>query len=479
MLGGLAILSGAVASGIAILPAALLVAMTVMLVVGYPYSRVLRWRMLLAGIVVIILFVPIRRYTLPGHLPFNLELYRIFVALVLGGWLVALLVDPRVRLAHSVFDRLIGLLVAAVLLSDVLNPGRVNSVGSNVPKALSFFLSYVLVYYLIVSVVRDWATVDFLLKVLVGGGALIGVFALIERRTNYNIFDHLHAIAPFLKFQGAIGATGLERGGTRLRVYGPAEHPIALGALFVMLIPLAIYLARRNGQRHWWGAALLLSLGAFATVSRTAVIMLAVVVLVFLRLRPRATKRLWPLVIPILAAVHVAMPGTLGSLRAAFFPKGGLIAQQSNIVAGNELRSNGRLADIGPSLHELAPRPIFGEGYGTRIVGFNEKYNNAAILDDQWLGTLLETGIVGFFAWLWIFCRCVRRLSGAAREDDSETGWLYTGLAASIASFGVGMATFDAFSFTQAAFVFFILLALAGVVLSRGELREAAARANA
>ena len=104
---------------------------------------------------------------------------------------------------------------------------------------------------------------------------------------------------------------------------------------------------------------------------------------------------------------------------------------------------------------------------------------NAAILDDQWLGTLLETGIVGFFAWLWIFCRCVRRLSGAAREDDSETGWLYTGLAASIASFGVGMATFDAFSFTQAAFVFFILLALAGVVLSRGELREAAARANA
>ena len=478
-LAGLALLSGAVVSGIAVAPVALLLAIAVMLVIGYPYSRVLQWRMLLAAIIGIILFVPIRRYMLPGHLPFNFELYRIVVALVLAGWLVALLVDRRVRLAHSVFDRLIALLVGAVLLSDVLNPGRVNSVGPNVPKALSFFLSYVLVYYLIVSVVRDWGTIDFLLKVLVGGGTVVGAFALIERRTDYNVFNHLHTVAPFLHFEGAIGAAGLERGGTRLRVYGPAEHPIALGALFVILIPLAIYLARRTAQRRWWAAALVLALGAFATVSRSAIIMLAVVALVFLRLRPRETKRLWPLVIPALAAVHVAAPGTLGSLRAAFFPKGGLIAQQSNVVAGNELRSNGRLADIGPSLHELAPNPIFGEGYGTRIVGFDEKYNNAAILDDQWLGTLLETGIVGFFAWLWIFCRCVRRLSREAREDDSERGWLYTGLAASIAAFGVGMTTFDAFSFTQAAFVFFILFALAGVVLSRGELREAVTRTSA
>jgi O-antigen ligase len=464
VLSALALLSFTVLSGAGVLGVALLVAVVAACVVSY--RSLLQWRMLVAGIIVVILFIPIRRYTLPGHLPFNLEPYRIFVAFVLGAWLVSLLVDPRVRLARTVFDRQIGLVVGAVLLSDVLNPGRVNSVGSNVPKALSFFLSYILVFYLIVAVVRDWRTVEFLLKVLVGGGAVIGVFALVERRTDYNIFNHLHAIAPLLRFKGAIGAAGLERGGTRLRVYGPAEHPIALGALFVILIPLAIYLARQSGQRRWWVAALLLSLGAFATVSRTAVIMLAVVGLVFLRLRPKETKRLWPLLVPALAIVHVAMPGTLGSLRAAFFPQGGLVAEQGRVIAGNELRSNGRLADIGPSLHEIAPRPFFGEGYGTRIVGFDEKYNNAPILDDQWLGTLVETGIVGFLAWVWIFCRCVRRLSRAAREDDSARGWLFTGLAGSIAAFGVGMATYDSFSFTQVTFVFFILLALAAGVTS-------------
>jgi predicted membrane channel-forming protein YqfA (hemolysin III family) len=64
-------------------------------------------------------------------------------------------------------------------------------------------------------------------------------------------------------------------------------------------------------------------------------------------------------------------------------------------------------------------------------------------------------------------------MSRSAREDDSERSWLYVGLAASIAAFGTGMATFDAFSFTQVTFVFFILLALASVLLSRDELRVA------
>ena len=72
----------------------------------------------------------------------------------------------------------------------------------------------------------------------------------------------------------------------------------------------------------------------------------------------------------------------------------------------------------------------------------------------------------------------MRRLSRAAREDDSARGWLYTGLAASIAAFGIGMATYDAFSFTQIAFVFFILFALAGVLLSRPELRETPSRVS-
>ena len=39
-----------------------------------------RWSTLLIGLVLVILFIPIRRYTLPGSLPFDLEPYRVMVA---------------------------------------------------------------------------------------------------------------------------------------------------------------------------------------------------------------------------------------------------------------------------------------------------------------------------------------------------------------------------------------------------------------
>ena len=43
-------------------------------------------------------FIPIKRYGLPGNLPFDLEPYRLLVGLVIAAWFVlALLIDPRVR----------------------------------------------------------------------------------------------------------------------------------------------------------------------------------------------------------------------------------------------------------------------------------------------------------------------------------------------------------------------------------------------
>jgi hypothetical protein len=165
-----------------------------------------------------------------------------------------------------------------------------------------------------------------------------------------------------------------------------------------------------------------------------------------------------------LIAVHIALPGAIGGLRGAFFPKGGLIKQQSNIVRGNEQRSNGRLADIGPALHQIGGEPLVGLGYGTRITAGPGL--NAAVLDDEWLGTLEEIGLLGMSAWLWLFVRSIRRLSREAREDDSDRGWLLVGLTASLTAFAVGMLSYDAFSFIQVTFMVFIFLGLADRALA-------------
>jgi hypothetical protein len=462
VLSALAILGFVVFKGYRVLDVAVLV--TIIATAAVAYRSLLQWRMLLAAIIVVILFIPIRRYHLPASLPFDLEPYRLIVAIVLIGWLTSLLIDPRVRLRRSAFDGPLVLITFAVLASVLLNPHRVSGMGANVAKSLTFFLSFVLLFCLIVSVTRSLPTVTTLAKLMVVGGTILAVLALVERRTGYNVFNQLGGIVPLLRFEGAIEEEGLLRG-VRLRVVGPAEHPIALGAVFVMLIPLAVYLVRATRRMFWWLAAGLLLLAAVATASRTAIIMLLVVGLVYLWLRPRETKRLWPALLPAVLLIHFALPGAIGTIRGAFFPEGGLIEEQSRVIEGNELRSNGRIADIAPTLREVAPQPFFGQGFGTRIVGFEVEDVNSAILDDQWLGTLLETGVVGVLGWAWLFWRAIRRLAHAAQEDESPAGWLMAGFAASLAAFAVGMFTYDAFGFIQVTFVFFILLALGAAVL--------------
>ena len=423
------------------------------------YRTLLAWHTLLALLVATILFVPMQRYVLPGALPFELEPYRLLVALILTGWIASLLVDPRVRVRRSGFEGPLLLLLVATIASVLANGGRVAALEGDVAKSLTFFVSFLAILYLIVSVVRTRSEIDFVLKVLVGSGAVVAFFAIVESRTSFNVFNHLSRAIPLLEPGHLTTAPTEDRG---LRAYASAQHPIALGAVLVVLIPPAIYLVRRFGERRWWLAVLMLSLGALATLSRTSVIMLLVVGLVFLWLRPRETKRLLPLLLPGLIAVHFVLPGTIGTLKQAFFPEGGLLAEQS---ANAGYRGQGRVADIGPALDEFAEKPLFGQGYATRVVEHGRQ--NAQILDNQWLGTMLETGLLGLLAWVWLFGRVVRRLSRRAKEDPTSDGWLVTAVAASALTYAVGMLTFDAFAFVQGVLVLFVLLALGAAALAR------------
>jgi O-antigen ligase/polysaccharide polymerase Wzy-like membrane protein len=441
----------------------LALSLAVLAILAVARSLTVGWDRLIALILVVVLFVPIGRYRLPGSLPFNLELYRVVVALCILVWTASLLVDSRVRLKSTPFDRPLALIVACVLASEITNPTRVSAYGSHVIKSLTFFLSFVLVYYLTATTLQRRSSVEMLLKLFTVSGAAIGVLAVVELRTHYNVFDHLHALFPFLQFQGTLGYLML---GSNLRVFGPAQQPIALGAALILIFPLAVYCGRRFG-RLWWVAALLILLGALASGSRTAIVMLSAEAIIFLILKPNETKKLWPALIPALAVVHFALPGTIGGLKNAFFPKGGLIAQQSKFEADyNPLLAGGRVRLLKPMLRQASAKPLFGEGYGTRISGFDQPDRNAPILDDQWLNNALDVGFIGLAAWGWLMARAVRRLVRASRTS-AEVGddWLFAALAASVTSFAVGMFVFDAFSFTQATFIFWILLGLSGALL--------------
>ena len=172
---------------------------------------------------------------------------------------------------------------------------------------------------------------------------------------------------------------------------------------------------------------------------------------------------MWPAVVVALVVIKLVLPGTLGAIKQSFIPPGGLVAEQQS--SPGQLGS-GRLADLGPGLREWSRQPLIGQGFGTRVVDPEASAARANILDDQWLGTLLETGAVGFFGWAWFFVRVVRKFGAEARRDDSERGWLLASLAAGVAAFAVGMLTFDAFSFIQVTFLLFILVGLGSALLA-------------
>jgi O-antigen ligase len=421
----------------------------------------IRWRAVLAVVIVVILFVPIRRYALPGSLPFQLEPYRLLIAIVAVLWLTALLIDQRVRFRRTIVDAPLLMVLVVSTASIAVNADRIASVAmtSTATKALTFLISFALLFYLVASVVRRLEDVDYLLKILVGGATVVAALAVVELFTGFNPFNHLERVFPFLRQTGE--NTALTRGG-RLRVYASAQHPIALGSMFALLVPMAIYLARSTGRRLWLAATAVLMLGTFATVSRTGVLSLLVVAFVYLILRPRETIRVWPLVLPLLAAVHFAMPGLIGTFYYAFFPKGGLVAEQAEGPVGSS-----RVATLGPGIDQVEQRPLLGLGYGSRVPsGLSDGTDGNFITDDQWLATGMETGILGLFAWIWLFVRFLRKMFRAAGRDATERGWLYTGLAASGTAFAVAMATYDAFSFIQATFVLFILIALGSAALA-------------
>ena len=443
-----AILTGVLAAGL----------LTTAVVVARPY---IPWSRVLVALVLVILFIPLRRYKFPGDAGVSLEPYRLLVALIVAGWAMALLCDARVRLRKSGVDGALAFVLLAIVASDLANPGRVGPLQSEVLKAVTFFLSFVIVFYLVVSVVRTTETIDLIVKTLVFGGAVIGAFAVVESRTGFSPFAYVDKVFPVLVGDPSF-QSGLNRG-SATRAVGPAEHPIALGAVLVMLVPMAVYVVRKF-RGAWYVAFAAIVIGVLSTVSRTGVLMLITLLIVYFWLRPRTMKRVWPLLLPVIVLTQFAVPGTLGSLKQAFFPEGGLVSEQEGMAG--DCSSSGRVADIGPTLEQVGKKPFNGYGFGTRVV--TGEQSNACILDNQWLGTTYELGLMGFIAWLLFFVKVGRRFGKGAKEDESDYGWLQISVAGAVIAYAVGSFTFDALGFSQVTFVLFLVLGLA-----------AAARANA
>jgi polysaccharide biosynthesis protein PslJ len=253
-----------------------------------------------------------------------------------------------------------------------------------------------------------------------------------------------------------------------VRVTATAAQPLEFAAVLAMSLPLAVHQARfapRALRVRRWLQVALIGAAMPMTVSRSAIFGIVVVGVVLIPTWPKRDRRrayLLLLATPVL--VWLLDPRLLSSF-------GGLFGQ-----IGTDSSATSRTGAYSSAVPFIVHHPWLGQGFQTF---FPQIY---FFVDDQYLTSLIETGVIGAVALLallvtgWLTARSARLATADPQSRD-----LAQCLAASVAAAAVSFATFDALSFSIASGLCFLLLGCTGAAwrLAGGQARPGLGRRTA
>jgi O-antigen ligase len=429
------------------------------------------WTTMLFVLAAVIMFIPIRRYALPIQVGFALEPYRVLITGLLIALAVSLIRNGKSKWKPVVWGWPIAIFLWTMFASLMVNAVSVTSSGlytagfSNIFQ-LAFLLSVIVLTRQMLSTER---VTMILLNVIVFSGAVVGFFAFIERVSHRNVFLMLGNFLPLTVLRD--DAESLRAGGSR--AYASSQHPIALAVLFCLIIPIAIYLMKFSPWPRYdftrklvYTAAIgAMLIGMLSAVSRTGIVTLGVMFLFVLIFRPKLAGLLFVIGLPILVVVGLVLPQLFESMVLSLFDVQGVIASQ---LTSPGMAGQGRLADLPDAFREFAASPLGGTGLGSRIVVGDSA--NAQILDNQWLGTMLETGVLGVIGLIALFVWPIfvmMRFSLRSNAPESRR-FLTFAIATSTVGYTTAMFFYDAFAFMQTLLMLSMLYAVAAWAMTEG-----------
>lgn len=281
------------------------------------------------------------------------------------------------------------------------------------------------------------------LRRLVFGVGAIAVFGLVQYATKQLYVDRIQI--PGLTAGNADWSLSARSG--LIRPSGTSTHPIEYGVVLTMLMPLTIVYARKSPTHRWLYRVLMCAvvLAVALSISRSALVCAAVGLIVLGASWPAATRiRALAFTTATAVVVYVVSPGVLGTIGNMF------------VGASDDPSIASRTDSFDLAEEFIAASPFLGRGFGT----FLPKY---WILDNGYLGLLIEGGVFGLTGLLFVIVTAILAARQARRtatdEFDRE---LAQAVAASIAAGACGLAFFDTFGFPQSAGTLFLLLGLAG-----------------
>ncbi|MFF2371008.1 O-antigen ligase family protein [Agromyces sp. NPDC058110] len=432
------------------------------------------WTAMIISLAAVIMLVPARRYAIPIPLPFQLEPYRLVLGIVIIALVVSLILKPEVRWRPVAFGWPIGIFLATIAVSFVVNVTDLanealigTAVGGMVQ--MGFMLAVFFAFRLLLRSERD---AMLLITFITWAGVVVAFFAVVERMSRFNVFLVLGNFLPLtlLREGGDVSRAGVAR------AFGSAQHPIALAVALCILIPLAVYLAKYAAWPHneinrrivYGAATVLLFGGIMAAISRTAVVVLAVMFLVTLILHPKVAGVLFALALPVMLLAAAVVPKVFESMVLSFLDVDSLVASQYTSAG---MGGAGRLADLEPAMAEVEQRPFFGSGFGSRIVIGDDA--NAFILDNQFLGTLMETGALGVLglAVLLLVPPIMLLRFAFTQAAERRHALLAFAIAVAISGYIAAIFFYDAFGFFQTFFILCMLLAVGAWLLTEAPRR--------
>lgn len=294
-----------------------------------------------------------------------------------------------------------------------------------------------------------------MLRLIVLAGAAVAAFACFQVFTHREWADMLHI--PGLSANTPIYQLGNRDGLPRPN--GTATHPIELGMVLTMVLPIAINLAitdRSRSALRRLSPVILILAAIFLSISRSAMVGAVVGLLVIaVRWTPEVRHRA-ALAAPVFGfGVFVMVPGLLGTIVGLF------------TGAGNDDSVRSRTDSYALAWSFIHRAPWFGRGLGT----FLPEYR---ILDNQWLGLLIEIGVVGTLCFGVLILTALNAAESARRASlGAGSDQLAQGVKASVAVGATCLLFFDGFSFPVGSGLLFLMIGVAG---SFGRLTAAARR---
>jgi O-antigen ligase len=383
--------------------------------------------------------------TVIGASGFPAGIVGMLAAALYFGWVAMGLHDPR---SHRYPTRasLIAVWVLSLASYVALQlRDRTPAEASGGDRWLLFLLGLTGIMLLASEAIR---TLEDFLKVsrsLLWAGSFCGVVAILQWKLHLDLAALIGSHLPGFSYDPAIG--GIQQRDGLNRVPGTTLHPIELGAVSSMLLPLAIAVAFIDRDRPRWQRLLpVVLVGACIplSVSRTPIVVTAVALMVFIP-QLRLRRRLMMLAtVPLgVAAVALATPKVVTTLTGFFAGSG---TDPSVQTRTDDYQFVGELV----SHHRL-----LGYGGGTYLPA-----DAFAIFDNAYLKWLVEFGYVGLVVLVvfYMLLPVASAITIRRRTAVEEYGLLAAALSAGLAGAAVASATFDAFAFptqasTQALFI--------------------------